>query len=517
MSWLQRIVTQARRMKLSFMMRLFFFFFVLIGIGLVLQMTIFMQEFKPGLRQGSEEALVDSANLLAELVAPQLSQVSTNAHASELNLPPELFTHLSQAVTRFQQRNVSAQIWSKDKQASDILVYITDAKGKVLFHSNSSEVGKDYSRWNDVYKTLRGEYGARSTEDEVGNPLSSRMYVAAPIMQQENIIGVLTLGKANASFQPFILQAQSKAMRDGAIVILVALGLGLFVSYWLSRSIKKLNRYAQKVSDGEDAPVPEFIDTELTGLALSMAKMRHQLEGKNYVEEYVHSLTHEMKSPIAAIKGASELLEMPMDKQDRVRFIHNIQSQSSRLEDLVNQLLALAELENKTQLTGKKSIDVETLFYRVKDDFSVALKQNQVSIEVSCLKGAKLRGEPFLMIQALSNLLSNAIAFSLPQQAQASSPQGMAKNTIWLSCYRYGAYLYLQVDDCGVGIPEFAQDKLFERFYSLPRPQSGKKSSGLGLSFVRQIANLHQGRCEIKNRSQLIDDPSYQAPQGCER
>jgi two-component system sensor histidine kinase CreC len=98
-------------------------------------------------------------------------------------------------------------------------------------------------------------------------------------------------------------------------------------------------------------------------------------------------------------------------------------------------------------------------------------------------------GERFLLEEALGNLLQNAIDFSPPQGtiriAVRATPEGAR----------------VAVEDEGPGIPDFAREKIFERFFSLPHPDTGEKSTGLGLSFVREIAALHGGRIRGENRS----------------
>jgi two-component system sensor histidine kinase CreC len=95
-----------------------------------------------------------------------------------------------------------------------------------------------------------------------------------------------------------------------------------------------------------------------------------------------------------------------------------------------------------------------------------------------------LRGDALLLRQAIGNLLDNAADFS---------PAG---STITLQATRRGDELVIIVRDCGAGIPDFARDRLFERFYSLPRPD-GARSTGLGLPFVREVAILHGGSVTV--------------------
>jgi two-component system sensor histidine kinase CreC len=104
-----------------------------------------------------------------------------------------------------------------------------------------------------------------------------------------------------------------------------------------------------------------------------------------------------------------------------------------------------------------------------------------------------VEGDPFLLRRAIGNLLDNALAFSTPGKGAGDEPD------IVLTLSHEGWMARIEVRDHGPGIPEFAQDKVFDKFFSLPRPGSGKRSTGLGLAFVREIATLHQGSITLTN------------------
>ena len=114
--------------------------------------------------------------------------------------------------------------------------------------------------------------------------------------------------------------------------------------------------------------------------------------------------------------------------------------------------------------------------------------QRHIRITVVAQEDATVEADPFLLRRAVSNLLDNALDFS---------PEG---GQIELGLQVQGRWVCITVRDQGPGIPAYAQDKVFEKFYSLARPHSKKKSTGLGLSFVKEIASLHRGRVELGNR-----------------
>src|SRR5204862_5975644 len=106
------------------------------------------------------------------------------------------------SVDELARRRLDARIWNYTKRHTEYRIYVTDAKGIVVYDSSHQDVGKDYSRWNDVYLTLRGKYGARSTRSDPKDDSSSVMHVAAPIRDGARIIGVVTVAKANGRIQP---------------------------------------------------------------------------------------------------------------------------------------------------------------------------------------------------------------------------------------------------------------------------------------------------------------------------
>ena len=172
--------------------RIFLVYFLFVGLAGWFVLSTVMDEIRPGVRQSTEETLVDTANLLAEILRDDLK----SGRLAQGRLP--------ELLKAYGQRQPQAQIWGVEKSAVNHRIYVTDAKGIVLLDSSGVALGQDYSRWNDVYRTLRGEYGARSTREDPQDEDSSVMYVAAPIKDGAQIIGVVSVAKPNQSLQPYI-------------------------------------------------------------------------------------------------------------------------------------------------------------------------------------------------------------------------------------------------------------------------------------------------------------------------
>lgn len=463
-------------------LRLVLGFFLIVGLAAFFVMRVFVNEVKPGVRQSIESTLVDTANLLAELAADDMK----SGHIADGTFAAR--------VAAAQRRDPDAQIWQFRKRGIDFRVTVTDARGTVVFDSGGRDIGRDNSRWNDVLRTLRGEYGARSSPELPGDDARTVMHVAAPIYSNGRddagkLIGVLSVAQPNAAFEPFIAASQRNIMLRGAWLIGLSALIGLLVTVWLMLRINRLTDYAHAVSAGAPAPPPPQGRDQIGQLGRALEAMRVKLEGKAYVEQYVQSLTHEMKSPLAAIRGAAELLQEPMPETDRLRFLQNISTQEQRLTETIDKLLALAEVEQHGWLQKRERIDVAALLAQVAEAGAAQLETRGLRLSLRMPEPPlAVEGDPFLLRQALSNLLDNAIAFSPPG------------GTVELAAARDGGDVAIAVRDRGPGVPDFAQERIFERFYSLARPDTGLRSSGLGLPFVREVARLHGGGASLRNR-----------------
>jgi two-component system sensor histidine kinase CreC len=456
--------------------RLFLVYFLFVGLSGWFVLSTVMDEIRPGVRQSTEETLVDTANLLAELLRDEVR----NGTLDQGRLPDVL--------RAYGQRQPGADIWGVRKTQVNHRIYVTDANGVVLLDSSGAAVGQDYSRWNDVYLTLRGQYGARSTRETPDDPDSSVMYVAAPIRDGERIIGVVSVSKPNASLQPYIQRSQTRLAWLGAGLIGLGLLVGGLLSWWLSHSLRRLRDYAQAVSEGRRAELPGMSGGELRQLSAAVERMRTQLEGKAYVERYVHTLTHELKSPLAAIRGAAELLEGDMPAEQRQRFVANIGNEGARLQQLIERLLNLAQVEQRQGLEERVPVPLRELAEELLQAQAARIESAGLEVENRIAPGLCALGERFLLSQALANLLDNALDFT--------PPGGLLR----LEAERHDDWLELSVFNQGEPIPVFALPRLTERFYSLPRPATGRKSTGLGLNFVQEVAGLHGGELRVANR-----------------
>lgn len=479
-------------------LRILLGYFLIVGLAAWFLLNVFVQQVKPGVRGALEDTLVDTAQVLAAAVADDL-------HAGRLDSSP-LLASLRGSLAK----GLDLQISGVPKDRLHYRIYLTDAAGIVRFDSSGRDVGRDYSRWNDVYLTLRGRYGARSTREYAEDDASTVMYVAAPVRADGRIIGVLTVAKPIASVQAFIERSQRRILSQGALLLGVSLLIGIAVTFWLARALHRLMDYVADVQAGRKTTLPALGKTEIGTLGQALEAMRVKLEGKEYVETLMHTLAHELKSPIAAIQAAAELMQEDMPEAERRHFLANIQNQNARQRQLIDRLLALVRVEKQQRLEAPDMLELALLLRQAAADCKAALATRGLNLRLlldgtamavdagladaaggaergpSPSAALRVQGDALLLRQAVGNLLDNAIGFAPPG------------STITLAARRHGDQAEIAVTDSGPGIPAYAAERLFERFYSLPRPD-GAKSTGLGLPFVREVAALHGGSVEVGN------------------
>ena len=231
-------------------------------------------------------------------------------------------------------------------------------------------------------------------------------------------------------------------------------------------------------------------------------------------KDFVANVSHELRTPIQIMKGFSEtLLDLPLvsgkmedtEEKEQVRhYVEIIHKNAGTMENLVSDLLSLASLEDKSGTRpDKEELLLVPLVAEAVALVELQAKKNKTEIVVECPQNltAKLYGSFF--IQALVNLLDNAIKYSPAYSAgrtDISEDSPLAASRVWTRVFLKDNFLVLEVEDNGIGIPSEHQERLFERFYRVDRARSREAGgTGLGLAIVRHIALLHEGSAEVES------------------
>ena len=431
------------------------------AVGLAVLMRFVLAEVRPRYVSSLERTMQESAHLVAAALATRSSEDWA-----------EVFTEMSHSPI-------------------GIRLQIENAQAQLLFDSQPGmpdRIAEEYSR-----------KAFRSAKEDVSYLIDRQPFadegwlrVTASIIDDSGMRGRVVLSRPLRTVNAFIWSERKKLAGGALLVALVMLGLGWWIANRLTRSLERLAAYAIAVRDGRPATPPPSRATEVEKVGEAFEGMRRALEGKDYVEHYTHNLAHELKAPLSAIRGSAELLqEHSMSDPDRARFLGNLRAEADRLHSIVDRMLRLTALESKPGLEQREPIVLKDVVTEVMNTMEPEARGHEVLLRWTSLdEEARVSGERFLIHQAVMNLVQNALSFT---------PAG-GEVRVAVTCDATEAQVV--VEDTGPGLPDFAQDKVFDRFFSLPRPGSGRKSTGLGLSFVREIMHLHGGTATLVNRDE---------------
>lgn len=522
---LHPIGTAQQTTKPKRLLNLSIFFRIWLAVALVLVIcgvVVFTQLFgyvKPTAQQVIEDTLLDTSKFLAANLQLPLSsgQLYDDVYQAKLDT----------AFIGMPATDSDIEPEYKHDSYSSFRVYVTDRAGIVIYDSlpePDNDEGQDYSRWNDVYLTLNGQYGARSTTQNRNQRDGTIMYVAQPIRNDAGeLIGVVSVGKPVASVLPYLDNTRNRMFITALLMSIAALILAGLVAWWLKQSITLVTQYTSALA--EDTKKPYFyLGHELNSLTDTIESMKHQLENRAYVTEYVHTLTHELKSPLTAIRASSELLEDDgLDEEDRQMLTQTIGEQSIKMQQLIDRLLLLAKIEQPTFKLNRQLTPLLPLLQNLAKDNSAKLQQqhlppikiyidNQSVSENAVLSTHILNisvfADQFWLVQVLQNVLDNAIHF--------------ANSTVIIDIHHTSHTVTIDIFNDGKLLPDYAINKAFDRYFSLShhsqptyQPQSPhqnlesdysnsshqtiKKGTGLGLTLVKQVIEHHGGHVTINN------------------
>ncbi len=207
--------------------------------------------------------------------------------------------------------------------------------------------------------------------------------------------------------------------------------------------------------------------------------------------DFVANVSHELKTPVGAIALLTEaVLDAAEDVAEVRRFGGKILRESTRLGQLVTELIALSRLQGAERLPELNTVEVDAVVREALSRSRLASESTRISITTDADSGLLVAGDRTLLVTALSNLLENAVAYSPP-----GSPVSVSRRLV-------DGVVEIAVTDRGIGIAEEEQQRVFERFYRVDRARSrATGGTGLGLAIVKHVAANHGG--EVKLWSKL--------------
>lgn len=248
----------------------------------------------------------------------------------------------------------------------------------------------------------------------------------------------------------------------------------------------------ERVVDVKSSPLLDA-DQQQIGALIVFNDVTQLRRLENMRQDFVANVSHEIKTPLTAIKGFVEtLLQGKVDNtEESERFLGIIQKHVDRLNSIVEDLLTLSriEQEDKRQELNFQQVKINDIFQAVIQLYRPKADERQIRIDLDCKKDTTGLFDPALIEQAIANLLDNALKYSKPQ------------STVLLKSHQENSNVVISVQDHGSGIAQKHLPRLFERFYRVDKARSRKEGgTGLGLAIVKHIAQAHGGHVAVESK-----------------
>lgn len=385
----------------------------------------------------------------------------------------------------------------KKVEGNDVTRFtVIDRNGKVIADSDVSDkaVMENHRNREEVKEAIRTGVGYAFRKSET---LKESMLYVASLSKNKNFIIRMAVPYSGLDQHIWTLIP----------AILISIGVTLIISMILA------NRFAQSVSKPlkeiaeemlklkEDKPEFHFkryryeeinviADTTMQ-MSRSVKDSMDRIEFERLVrQEFFSNASHELKTPLTSVRGYIELLENDMAANEKMKkdFLSRIKKETANMTNLINDILMISRLETKEAEVVLSDIRICPLVKEVCNSLNPLAREYQVTVNMNC-KPLSMVANAQQLRALFSNLISNAIKYNKPQGRVDVTVTSEAKDII------------IVIEDTGVGIPEDAKQRVFERFYRVDKGRSKKVGgTGLGLSIVKHIVGFYNGTIELESK-----------------
>lgn len=373
-------------------------------------------------------------------------------------------------------------------------IAVTDAQG-TLVASTGPGRGQSLLAFEEVRRALSGEpvsllrartpSGPAPAIDSISRGTPLRVFLSMPIIQGERVLGTVLLWRTPIALSQVLYGKRHHLLLAAVLVLASVVLLSVLTSVTVARPLQDLVRQARRATAGEQGavtPLARPVTQEIAELSATLATMARHLEQRaDYIRTFAAQVSHEFKTPLAAMAGALELLRehgADMSVPERERFLGHLEQDVARLDRLVRGLLELARADAPQPALDQR-VDALTLIRRLLDPY----RDRGLSVILTDAPPALTLAMSEDTLQSiLVNLLDNARDHG---GRQARITLGQAGDRAWLD-----------IADDGPGISPANRERVFQPFFTTARERGG---TGLGLALVRSLVNAHGGSIQLMN------------------
>ena len=380
---------------------------------------------------------------------------------------------------------------------NDYRITIIDNDGSVLADSETGnpETMENHKNRKEVKEAFQNGFGTKVRNSSTIK--GSMMYAAYCSPTQHKVIRI-------SIHHDVITDLMKMMVPSIAISLLLALSVaGVLTNKFAASVTKPILEISHKLEGIYDEKIdfnfPHYQYDELNIIALTTTDMSKSVQDyirklekeKTIRQEFFSNASHELKTPLTAIRGYAELLQsgMASDTQMQKEFLGRIHSEVEEMTSLINDILMISRLETKELMPTKEMLCVKSVAEEVKKTLKPLADENNVSLEIHCCDEFVYMDRSHLQ-GILSNLMGNAVKYN--------RPGGFVQTDITMD----STSLSIRVEDSGIGIAKEDQKRIFERFYRVDKGRSKRVAgTGLGLSIVKHVTEFYGGCVSVESQS----------------
>ncbi len=380
---------------------------------------------------------------------------------------------------------------------NDYRITIIDNDGSVLADSETGnpETMENHKNRKEVKEAFQDGFGTKVRNSSTIKV--SMMYAAYCSPTQHKVIRI-------SIHHDVITDLMKMMVPSIAISLLLALSVaGVLTNKFAASVTKPILEISHKLEGIYDEKIdfnfPHYQYDELNIIARTTTDMSKSVQDyirklekeKTIRQEFFSNASHELKTPLTAIRGYAELLQsgMASDTQMQKEFLGRIHSEVEEMTSLINDILMISRLETKELMPTKEMLCVKSVAEEVKKTLKPLADENNVSLEIHCCDEFVYMDRSHLQ-GILSNLIGNAVKYN--------RPGGFVQTDITMD----STSLSIRVEDSGIGIAKEDQKRIFERFYRVDKGRSKRVAgTGLGLSIVKHVTEFYGGCVSVESQS----------------